>query len=459
MGGIVIARAVADSPETHALGPSQKWVTGALLLALVVSRLAVAWPQMSTKPLPVPTDGRTLSGDVVTYHVPAYNLLAGNGYSSCLAPPYEPSILRTPTYPLVLAATYATFGRHAAAVVGMNVVFDLVAALLLFAVAYRRLPSWWAMAFLGAVVVLAPSSYFLGSRMSEPLAALLLAASLWLSVQSPSPGRWLALGLCLGALLMCRPVFVLLPLAIALWAVTLGRACLGGRGSWIVAALFAGVVALWAPWVVRNAVTVNRFILLSSAGPGLSLWLSTWYDEGPPWTIKPNVTGLVERRIPDRAFASVEERERVVPQFDRYIELYFSNGGVKMVEPDRALRGIALEKIRAEPLNWVTLRVHGTARMLKQRYFAGRLIKNETLWDITAWFVGALALIGAVITAWRPSWQPVSVIFLYTWLIHFPTHADPRYLAPAYGAAMLLAALALREGATWLASSKATSPG
>lgn len=356
-----------------------KWVTGALLLALVVSRLAVAWPDMSTRQLRVPTDGRTLSGDAVTYHMPAYNLLAGNGYSNCLAPPYEPSVMRTPTYPLVLAATYATFGRSAAAVVSINVVFDIAAVLLLFAVARRKLPAWWAVGFLAAVVVLAPWSFFLGHRLTEPLSALLVSASLWLWVQAPSPRRWLALGLCLGALLMCRPVFALLPVAIALWTATLGRVRLGHRGGWVIAALLVGVMTVWTPWVVRNAASADRFIPLSAGGSGLSLWLGTWYEKKPYWHVKRRA-GVVQRTLPARAFASAEERERVVPQFDRYIDLYFSNGGVKMIEPDRALREIAVEKIRAEPLHWVTLRARGTIRMLKQRYFAARLTKNKTAW-------------------------------------------------------------------------------
>lgn len=436
------------------LSRSQKWVTGALVLALVMSRLAVAWPDMSTRTLWVPTDGRTLSGDAITYDMPAYNLLAGNGYTNCLAPPYEPSVMRTPTYPLALAATYATFGRNAAAVIAMNIVFDVAAALLLFAVALRKLPSWWAIAFLGATVLFAPWSFFLGLRLSEPMAALLLAATLWLCLKPPSPGRWLALGLCLGALLMCRPVFFLLPVAIALWAVTLGRSGLTGRGGWVVAALFAGVLTVWTPWVARNAVSVDRFIPLSAAGSGLSLWLGTWYDGGVYWTIERRPGHPVKRTIPDRAFASEEERERVVPLHQRWMRLYFSNAGVKMVEPDRAFREIAIEKIRAQPLDWLNVRMRGTTRMLKQEFFGLRLTKSKTPWSIATWVVSAFALIGAVITIWRRSWQPVTLIFLYTWLIHFPSHTEPRYLTPAYGAAMLLAALALYELATRLTSSR-----
>jgi hypothetical protein len=419
-------------------------MTGALFVALLVSRLAAAWPHMSTEPLGVPTDGRTLSADVVTYDMPAYNLLAGNGYSNCLAPPYEPGVMRTPTYPLVLAAIYATLGRTAAAVVGANVVFDLLTALLLFAVARRRLPAWWAIGFLGAVVVVAPWSEFLRHRLTEPLATMLVAAVLWLCAPSPRLGRWLALGLCLGALVMCRPIFFLLPVVIALWAITLARSRFQGRAGWVLAAMFVGVMAVWGPWVARNALVFDRFMPLSPGGSGLSLWVGTWHDGGPRWRIRRDRTGAVKRTLPAHAFASAEERERVVPLFDRYIELYFSNGGIALTEPNSALRDIAIEKIRAEPLAWLTLRARRTALLLEQRYFGARLVRSKTGWRIAAWAIGFLALIGTVFTIWRVAWQPVTIVFLYTWLIHFPTHDEIRYLMPAYGAVMLLAVLALQ---------------
>lgn len=74
---------------------------------MFLGRLTAAWPHMSTKPLVGPTD----RADYVTYDIPAYNLLAGNGYSQSLASPYEPGVMRAPIYPWVLAAIYATLGR------------------------------------------------------------------------------------------------------------------------------------------------------------------------------------------------------------------------------------------------------------------------------------------------------------------------------------------------------------
>lgn len=425
---------------------SQKWLTGALFVALVLSRLAVAWPHLSSASLHAPTNARRLGGDAVTYHVPAYNLLAGNGYSSCLKPPYEPSILRTPTYPLVLAATYATLGRTKGAVVGVNVAFDLLAAVLLFVVARRLLPPWWALGFLGMVVLLAPWSHWLGQRISEPLSTLLVAAVLWLCVPSCKVGRWLALGLCLGALIMCRPIFFLLPVAIGLWAIVFARPLFAGRSGVALAVMLGGVMTVWAPWVVRNALVFDRFLPLSPAGSGLSLWTGTW-DDGTRarWSIKRGRGGVVIRTLSPHAFRSEEERERAVPFFNQYIDLYFSNGGIALEEPNDGLRDLAIERIRAEPIAWLKLRSRRTATLLfKQPYIGARWTANKSVWRLAAWAIGVLALVGAVLSIWRVAWQPVAVVFLYTWLIHFATHGEVRYLAPAYGAVMLLAALTLQ---------------
>jgi len=421
-------------------------MAGVLFVVLVLSRLAVAWPHLSARPLPTPTDPRSLGGDAITYHMPAYNLLAGNGYSSCLRPPYEPSVLRTPTYPLVLAATYAMLGRVEGAVVGVNMVFDVLAVLLLFAVARRLLLPWWALGFFGMAIALAPWSHWLGQRISEPLSTLLVAAVLWLCIPSLKVGRGLVLGLCLGALVMCRPVFFLLPVVVGLWVIVLARPHLKGRTVTVLTAMFAGVMTVWAPWVIRNATVFDRFLPLSPAGSGLSLWVGPWDDgQRPAWTINRDRRGVVTRRLSPHAFRSQEERERAVPLFDEYIDLYFSNGGVALEKPNDAFRDLALERIRDEPLAWLKLRSRRTAMLLfKQPYIGARLTANKSVWHAIGWVIGLLALTGSVLAIRRIAWQPAALIFLYTWLIHFPTHGEVRYLAPAYGAVILLAVLTLQ---------------
>ena len=64
----------------NALAPlnrTQGWTTGMLLLALAATRLIAASSYMSTEPLPVATDWRTLSEDAVTYDMPAVTTFSG----------------------------------------------------------------------------------------------------------------------------------------------------------------------------------------------------------------------------------------------------------------------------------------------------------------------------------------------------------------------------------------------
>jgi 4-amino-4-deoxy-L-arabinose transferase-like glycosyltransferase len=447
----------------NALAPlnrTQGWTTGMLLLALAATRLIAASSYMSTEPLPVATDWRTLSEDAVTYDMPAYNLLAGYGYSGSLVAPHEPSALRTPTYPLTLAAVYTMFGRSSLAAVAANVLFDFIAAVFLFGVARRKLPAWWAIAFLGAVVVLAPWSCFLGRRLTEPLATMLVSASLYLLMLPASSKRWLGLGVCLGMLVMCRPVFALLPVVLAFWALSDHAVGLRKDLARPVAAMIVGVLLCWGPWTVRNAVVFDRFIPLAVAGTGLSLWASTWHDGGRYWQVKEGPDGEITRTLPDQAFASDAERKRVVPAFDHYIELFFSGGGgLAIAEPDRKLREVALDKIRERPVDWMALRARRTVHLLAQRYFitgeildtrssverARRGLQVRRFFGQIAWVIAILSGLGILLSVLKPSWRPVSIVFLYTWLIHFPTHALPRYLAPGYGAAMLLAIFAIHQ--------------
>jgi hypothetical protein len=247
---------------------------------------------------------------------------------------------------------------------------------------------------------------------------------------------------------MSRPIFFLLPVAIGLWAIVFARPQFAGRSGVVLAAMFVAVMTVWAPWVIRNALVFDRFLPLSPAGSGLSLWLGTW-DDGTraPWSIKRGRGGVVTRRLSPHAFRSAEERERAVPLFNQYIDLYFSNGGIALEEPNDGFRDLAIERIRAEPMAWLKLRSRRTAMLLlKQPYIGARWTASKSVWHVTAWAIGILALVGAVLSIWRVAWQPVAVVFLYTWLIHFPTHGEVRYLAPAYGAVMLLAALTLQVG-------------
>lgn len=80
-------------------------IIGFLAVAVSLSVFLFVWNTVGLA-------GLTWGGnDFVEYKILAQNFLAGHGFSLRNAPPYEPSALRTPGYPLFLAVSYAISGN------------------------------------------------------------------------------------------------------------------------------------------------------------------------------------------------------------------------------------------------------------------------------------------------------------------------------------------------------------
>jgi hypothetical protein len=106
-----------------------------------------------------PFPDRTIQADAIGYDRLAINLVAGNGFSSKDTPPFTLDNLRTPGYPLTVAAMYALFGHRP----------DLVL---------------WLQAFMGAFTILL--TYWLGALVAGPRAGAMAAALLAVSPLSIS---------------------------------------------------------------------------------------------------------------------------------------------------------------------------------------------------------------------------------------------------------------------------------
>ena len=79
----------------------RRWIIVAILFAVALtSRLCVSTLLASDEP-----------GDSRVYSQLARNMLEGHGYSAEDAPPYDPTLIRVPGYPLFLAGVYAAFGH------------------------------------------------------------------------------------------------------------------------------------------------------------------------------------------------------------------------------------------------------------------------------------------------------------------------------------------------------------
>lgn len=253
------------------------WIAVALSLALAM-RLFALW----------------LAGDVTHYGDPlnylklATSLSGGRGLS--LPDPsggWSPTGYFPPALPLLLGAVALVVPLAPTALLIVNTLIDVAAALLLGRLATqlgrRELSVPLSIAYLlwPSIAFMAPLAYKEGL-----IIALLLAMLVALLEQAERGGyRWAALsGLAGGALILTQPG--LAPLLPLLFLVFWKR--FGGFRRWLSVSSCAAAVALLAmlPWWLRNAMTFGEFIPFTTSG-GLALWVGAHPSGGMVWQLPP----------------------------------------------------------------------------------------------------------------------------------------------------------------------------
>jgi Dolichyl-phosphate-mannose-protein mannosyltransferase len=184
------------------------WIIFLLLFAFALtSRLCVARLLANDEP-----------GDARVYSRLAVNVLEQHVYSADEAPPYAPTYIRLPGYPLFLAAVYAAFGHgNDAAARTAQALLDTASCLFVAALAFLWQPAearkGRAAALALALAVICPFTViYTATILTETLTiflalALTLAATLALRAQSRRAQLlcWAVAGLCAGSVIMVRP--------------------------------------------------------------------------------------------------------------------------------------------------------------------------------------------------------------------------------------------------------------
>jgi hypothetical protein len=195
--------------------------------------------------------------DAEGYEILAQNLLAGRGFSLDTAPPYRPDSLRTPLYPVLIAALYAVMGPLPRLVVFCQVLLDSVTAALVSLIATRlALPRAGFVA--GLVYALTPSQWrYASSLLTESPLAFLITAGTGSLVLVPGALRMaVVVGLAGATAVLCKPNVLPIP---AIWAVA---AAWRVWPRWQVGFVTAAVtMVLLTPWIVRNTVVFGRPML------------------------------------------------------------------------------------------------------------------------------------------------------------------------------------------------------
>lgn len=417
-------------------------------------------------------DGRAPVYDAAAYAAIARNLDAGHGFTVG-AGATQPSDDYSPGLPLFVAGVYeATGGVHERLAREVLAVLGALAVLFTYLLARRLAPRHAVVAGLAAALVVAiyPATIqYTGMLMTEPLAATLLAgailAILWAG-DGASPWRWLVPGLTLGALALVRPEYLAIGLLLALLVLLHERfasrshfsshsdeKCERTRRGWrralvSTAVVVLGMVIVVAPWTVRNAIVLHRFVSLSTGG-GQVLYAGTYLPSGGD---PEKVGAAVVEEHPDLFGPHAVENlrlEQILARLgkSRYPEL----------EPDQALSKLGKEQlwddVSEEPLEYAGFVAEKIGRIWSH---GPRAVMREPAWEALHWALLGLGLLGLGLLAWRRRWEAllIGAVFLAITLISALLVASPRrvlvlipLLAACAGAAIAWLTSAAGKGA------------
>lgn len=299
------------------------------------------------------------SDDGRVYSQLARNLIERGIYSHATEPPFFPSIVRVPGYPLFLAGVYRTFGfgdNTAVRIVQSVIDTGTCALVALLAFYWEPEAHRKRAASIGALFLAALSPFtaiYSGTILSETLTTFLavatcLAATLAFRSQGQKKALqwWSITGLLAGLAVMCRPDSALFATALGITLVVSiifaprrlkerpdGRyevALRLSRASYLGAFFSLAFCLALVPWTLRNWQTFRIFQPLAPAHAempgefvprGYLKWLRTWLvDEADVasfiWSVDTLPIDIEE--IPNRAFDSEQEKQRVAALFEKY---------------------------------------------------------------------------------------------------------------------------------------------
>lgn len=203
------------------------------------------------------------------YDLLALNIAEGNGYR--FFPDTTVTMLRTPAWPLVLAALFSLFGYGITAVKVFNLLCSIGTAALTFLLCERicgRRP----LALLAALIAfLHPAIVIADSRGGvESFFMFFLMLFIWLLYRAFDNNRhasYAQAGIALGVLLLTKSTAVMFAPCVFLYQLTKNWSIAGFRRAFVSTALLSLVAGLiLSPWIVRNFLLSGEFVPTMSVG-------------------------------------------------------------------------------------------------------------------------------------------------------------------------------------------------
>lgn len=408
-------------------------------------------------------EGRPPVDDAKAYARIAAHLEAGDGFTAGRTAT-QPSSNYSPGLPLLVAGIYVVTGgvdgelaRIVLAVIAsLAVLFTYLLGRRLGGVLGSRGGGVVAGLLGAAAVAIYPALLeYGGMLMSEPLAATLLSggvlALLWAGDGGRAGGiggswwRWLVAGATLGALSLVRPEYLAVSFLLALLVLGRGvwlsfpshaagkdnhQASSGGkdnhsrrgwRGSLGAAALVCvGIVVVVAPWTVRNAVALDRFVPISTGGGQVLFAGSYMPSDGDP----EKVGAEVVERHPELFAPKAVEKLRLEQILARLAHSRYPD-----LEADQALAKMGKERlwddVSEEPLEYASFVATKIGRVWSH---GPRKVMRDELWEALHWVLLGLGLLGLAILLYKRRWEAVLIaaVFLAITVASAVLVASPR---------------------------------
>ena len=396
-------------------------------------------------------DGRAPVYDAAAYAAIARNLDEGNGFTVG-AHATQPSDDYSPGLPLIVAGLYeVTGGVHERLAREVLALIGALAPLFTYLIARRlaggildrlRQPSVLSSpegdqrqgvggraVVAGLIAALAVAIYpatiqYTGMLMTEPLAATLLAGAMlaifWAG-DGDSLRRWLVPGLTLGALALVRPEYLAVGFLLALLIFLRQRLHVPWRRALLTAlVVLAGIVVVVAPWTVRNAFALHRFVSVSTGG-GQVLYSGTYLpSDGNPEA----VGAAVVAEHPELFGAHAVEKLRLEQILARLGEHTYPG-----LEPDQALSKMGKEQLWEDVSEHPGEYIGFLAKKVGRIWSHGpRAVMREPLWEALHWALLALGMLGLGLLAWYRRWEALMIgaVFLAITVISALLVASPR---------------------------------
>jgi len=390
--------------------------------------------------------------------------------------PFVPETIRTPMYPMFVAAIYRVAGEsHAAVAAGQAILFALM-TLVVYAMTSRLATTSVALAAAWFTALFAPIPYYGALVLSDVVCTFFVTLGMWMAVravQDRRPLDYILTGAFIGLATLTQPRIAMLPVALAACVAVVAlrqrdwKSILSWGWTFVVFAL------VLAPWLAYNAIYVHRLTLSPAGGVGRATWEASWQGTWPG-RVQADLTRLVEGHVND----DDATLDRLVNDFARETSMP-AEPMITYAHQWRDIRRIwdtptdprerAVKRIEADEEYWRA----GLANIAGNR--VGHLVRRVTvgafvLWaaDIpirytsinsmprmvirAIWLVQAgllaLALVGLVFLAHRHGAivaAPLAALLLYITAVHLPMLAESRYSLPAKPVVVALVAIALAE--------------